>query len=258
MSKSLRIDFFIVSGIVLLSIPLIFKFEVRPFTSAVLFFVIPSAYLFFRKRKPIKRILVGSLFIGMGFGLIFDIIATANNAWNFTSSQLIFNYKIFGFLAVEEPVWFFLWVLFILVFYEHFYDKDKTDKLSKRFKYVVFPTLVVLLLIVFLAIKNKEQLLISHAYFFSAIPAFVPVIYVLAKRPNLVPKFLKTSFFFFMLYLAYELTAIKLGQWYFPGQYIGWVELIDIKFPLEELLFWMGLGSFTVLSLYEGFIDDDK
>jgi len=61
-----------------------------------------------------------------------------------------------------------------------------------------------------------------------------------------------------MLFLIYELTAVKLEQWHFPGQYIGWIDLFGLKFPFEELLFWMGLSSFVVLSIYEGFIDNDK
>lgn len=71
-------------------------------------------------------------------------------------------------------------------------------------------------------------------------------------------KFIKTGAFFFMVFLIYELTAIKLGQWHFQGQYIGWVELMGLRFPFEELLFWMGLSGFVVLSLYEGFVDNDK
>lgn len=258
MSKSLRLDFYVVLMMVLLAVPVILYFEVRPLTSALFFFVIPTIYLFIRKKKPVKELLAGSALIGIGFGIAFDIILSANNAWNETSSQLVFNYRIFGFLPVDEPVWFVLWALFILVFYEHFYERDRTDKLSKRFKYIFVPTIVALLLTIFVAIIDKDRLLFSHAYFFSALPTLIPVIYVLKKRPNLIIKFLKTSIFFFMLYLLYELTAIKLGQWYFPGEYIGWVELKGIRFPFEELLFWMGLSSITVLSLYEGFVDNDK
>lgn len=71
-------------------------------------------------------------------------------------------------------------------------------------------------------------------------------------------KFIKTGVFFFMLYLIYELTAVNLGQWYFPGEYVGWVELAGARFPFEELFFWMMLSSSAVLALYEGFVDDKK
>lgn len=258
MDKKLRVDFYVVLGVILLSIPLILYFKVRPLTSALFFFVIPTIYLFLRKGKPVKELAAGSLLIGAGFGFIFDILASANNAWNELGSQLVFNYRIFGFLPADEPIWFILWALFILVFYEHFYEKHRTDKLSKKFFYIIIPALIVLFATILTTILNKNLLLFSHAYFFLTIPTLIPVLYVLKNRSFLVAKFLKTSVFFFFLFLVYELTAIKLGQWYFPGEYIGWVEIKGLKFPIEELIFWIGLSPFAVLALYEGFVDDDK
>lgn len=124
MTKSLRFDFWVILGIVLVSIPVILELRVRPLTSAVFFFIIPTIYLILRKKKPLKRIFFGSFLIGTGFGLIFNVIASANRAWDELSSQLIFSYRIFGFWPTDEPIWFFLWALFIIVFYEHFYDKE--------------------------------------------------------------------------------------------------------------------------------------
>ena len=258
MSKSLRIDFYVVLGIIFAAIPIILYYQVRPLTSSLFFFIIPTIYLFFRKKKPIKEVLAGGVLIGSGFGLIFNIIASANKAWDEISSQLIFDYRIFGFMPADEPIWFFFWAIFIITFYEHFYEKDRTDKLSKRYKYILFPTLLALVLVVIIAATDKNKLLFRHAYFFSALPTVIPLIYVVKNRPNLIMKFIKTGAFFFMLFLIYELTAVKLGQWYFPGQYIGWVALFGLRFPFEELLFWMGLSTFIVLSIYEGFVDNDR
>src|SRR4051812_47525232 len=125
MSKSLKLDFWVVILMELLSIPIILTFNIRPLTSALFLFIIPTVYLFLRRKKPIKELIVGSALIGIGFGFTFDIIASANNAWSEMGPQLIFNYRIFGFLPVDEPIWFILWALFILVFYEHFYEKNR-------------------------------------------------------------------------------------------------------------------------------------
>ena len=125
MRKSLRIDFYVVVGIILCSIPAILWLQVKPLTSALFLFVFPTIYLFFRKKKPLKRILIGSALIGVGIGFVFDVILSANNAWNELPSQLVFNYHIFGFWPADEPVWFFLWALFIIVFYEHFYERER-------------------------------------------------------------------------------------------------------------------------------------
>lgn len=176
MSKQLRLDFYILLGVIFLSVPIILYFQVRPLTSALFFFIIPIAYLFYRKRKPIKEILIGSLLIGSGLGLIFNIIASANGAWGEVSSQLVFNYNIFGFMPADEPVWFFFWALFIITFYEHFYEKDRSDKLSKRFKYIAIPTFLAVILVIAVAIIDKNKLLFNHAYFFSAAPTIIPIL----------------------------------------------------------------------------------
>lgn len=148
--------------------------------------------------------------------------------------------------------------MFIITFYEHFYEIDRKDSLSKRFKYIAIPTLFAVIAVVVIAFVDKSLLLLDYAYFYSLTPAIIPIGYVIKKRPNMILKFIKTGAFFFMLFLIYELTAVKLGQWYFSGQYIGWVELFGLKFPFEELLYWMGLSPFVVLSLYEGFVDNGK
>src|SRR3989338_4848211 len=258
MSKSLRIDFWVILGVILFSVPVILKFQVRPMTSALLFFITPTLYLFLRKGKPIKRVLAGSVLIGILIGFVFNIILSANNAWNEVSSQLLFNYRIFGFWPVDEPIWFFFWVLFIIVFYEHFYERERGGRISRRLKYLTVPFSIILILVLWGFYLNSSFLNIRYAYFILASPSVIPIAYVIKKRPYLTPKFFKTGIFFFVLYLIYELTAVKLDQWYFPGEYVGWVNLAGIRFPLEELLFWMMLSSFTVLSLYEGFVDDDQ
>ena len=257
--RALRIDFGVILAIIFCSIPIILHWHVRPMISAIFFYVLPTVYLFLRGgRKPIRRIIYGAALIGIGFGFIFDIILSANRAWIELPSQLVFPYYIFGFWPIDEPIWFFLWALFIIVFYEHFFDRETRGRISKRFRYIAFPVTIALFAIMAAFMNQQSSFHIPYAYFFLAFPSIIPVIYVMEERPELALKFLKTAVFFFMLYLVYEITAVKLGQWYFPGEYVGWVELGNLRFPFEELFFWMTLSSFTVLSLYEGFVDDGR
>ena len=120
------------------------------------------------------------------------------------------------------------------------------------------PTFLVTAVVILIANLNKSLLLINYAYFFLIAPAIFPVIFFIRKHPPMLLKFIKTGAFFFMLFLVYELTAMKLGQWYFPGQYIGWVDIFGLKFLIEEFLLWMGLSPFAVLTIYEGCVDDEK
>lgn len=138
MKNSLRFDFWVIVGIILVSIPTILEFRVRPLTSAVFFFIAPTIYLIFRKRKPLKRVFWGSILMGTGFGLIFNIITSANKTWDELPTQLVFRHRIFGFWPADEPIWFFLWALFIIVFYEHFYDRERGGTYQKILRLLQF------------------------------------------------------------------------------------------------------------------------
>jgi len=251
-------DYWVILMIIGAAIPIILQFKVRPLTSAFFFFVLPTLYLFFKRPKPIKRIWAGTLLLGVGLGFTFNVILSANKAWDELSSQLVFNYRIFGFWPMDEPIWFILWVLFILTFYEHFYDREKSDYVSGRFKYVIVPTFLILFIVLTLFAIKQDILRLPYAYFILALPSIIPVVYVAKIDPYLLVKFVKAGGFFFILYLIYEITALKLGQWYFPGEYIGFVKLAGVQFPFEELLFWIILSSTAILSLYEGFVDNEK
>lgn len=253
-----QIDFWVILGIIFCSVLVILEFRVKPFTSALLFLVVPTIYLFIRRDKPVKRIFAGAALIGTGLGFVFNLLVSANNGWNELASQLTFNYRIFGFLPVEEPVWFFFWALFIIVFYEHFFEREKKGIISKRFRYLAIPISIVLIFVLSVFVIKGNVFHFRYAYFFTALPAIIPVAWVIKWYPKLAVKFFKTSSFFFVMFLIYELTAVKLGQWYFPGEYIGWVELMGLRFPIEELLVWMTIGSYVVLAIYEGFVDDEK
>jgi hypothetical protein len=52
------------------------------------------------------------------------------------------------------------------------------------------------------------------------------------------------------------LTALSLGLWYYPSnQFIGWVDVHGLRFPVEELFGWILLGVAAILSCYE-YLDD--
>jgi len=61
------------------------------------------------------------------------------------------------------------------------------------------------------------------------------------------------------LSFTYELTALHLGLWSFPGEhFIGWVDILGYRFPFEEFFFFIVLASIAGLAYYEFFDDDQK
>jgi len=58
--------------------------------------------------------------------------------------------------------------------------------------------------------------------------------------------------------LAYELTALSLGHWYFRrGFHIGYAHMFGQIFPLEELLSMFSIVA-GILVIHEVFADDRK
>ena len=248
----------VVVGIIAASVPLVLYTHARPLTTAFLFFSLPTLYLFWRKRKPLRELLAGALLLGFGFAFPFDVIQTASGGWLTPPSQFVFPYELFGFLPLDEILWFFIQGVFVITFYIHFFEPRKADRVGKRFAHIFLGTMVAVTLISILASTGRSNVIIPYSYLVAGAPMLLVIAYVLWKHPQLIPKFSKTAAFFFVLFFVYELIALHLGQWQFPGMYIGWIELWVFRFPLEEFFYWMFVYTLFALSMYEGAIDDGK
>ena len=250
------IDLFVTIFITVVSTFFILAYEVKPLTSTVFYFIIPALYLCWRERKNYKKIFAASIVFGLLFAFVFDLLTTFNDAW--LVHQLVFPWKIFGVVPVDDMIWFFFIVFLITVFYEHFLDDEKHKTISKHFKYALIPAVLVFLTITALFFISPDSLKFSYSYLIIGSVAIAPLFYILYLKPEFIHKFLKLGIFFSFLFLIFELTALKLGQWGFYGQYIGNVEFFGLKLPLEEFFFWIGIGAPTFISYYEIFIDDEK
>ncbi len=254
-NQALRQDFLCVLLMAIICIPTVLFFHVRYFTSTLLFFGVPAVYLFIRKPIQPKK-LIAALCGAMMLLFIVDFLAEINGAWSWApTGQLIFINKIFGLIPIDVLIWYFFWVLFSIIFYEHFFEVERPDKVSPLFKYfiVFFSGVIVLLISIFYI--NPHLLLFPYAYFFIGLFGSLPFFYLIFIKPSLVKHLLQASVFNLFLYLSFELTALYLDQWRFPGQYIGHVKLFNQVFPVEELVFWILLGTPIMLAYYKIFID---
>jgi hypothetical protein len=257
-ANKIRTDFLVVVGMVLVFIPIILIFQVKFLTSTLLFFALPAAYLFIRKPKQLKR-LGATVLVGMIGAFIIDFLAELNGAWSWApEGQLIFPEKLFGLIPLDVLIWYFFWIIFSVVYYEHFFEHEKTRRISPRFKSVLafFVTALALLIAVFYF--DPKLLEFRYAYFTIGFLGAVPFFYLISKRPRLIGKLLKAGLFNIFLFLSFELTALTLDQWRFPGEYIGTISLFGLIFPIEEFVFWIMLGTPIILSYYELFIDDGR
>src|SRR3989344_9512989 len=132
--NKMRFDLLVVIGLVLISIPCILYFQVRLLTSTLLFFVIPTIFLLLRQRKQFKR-LGASVVAGMSVAFTADFLAEFNGAWSWApEGQLVFSNKLFGLVPIDVLIWYFFWITFTVVYYEHFFEHENSKAVSPRFK----------------------------------------------------------------------------------------------------------------------------
>ncbi|MDR3643181.1 MAG: hypothetical protein P4L74_06175 [Candidatus Doudnabacteria bacterium] len=256
--KKLFWDFIIVVVIIIIGAILSLVFRFKGLTSSLFFFFLPSFYLLCRQPKRLHRIFGGSFLIGTIFGFIFDFMANIGHAWAEYNSQLVFPYRILGVVPLDELIWYFGWVLVIVTFYEHFLEHERRDTISHNYKYGLLPALFTTASILVIYIVAPDKLVLGHTYLLLGLCTLVPFIYLTIKKPVLFIKFMSISPFFFFLFSIHEITALIIGQWYFPGRYIGVVSIGNLSFPFEEFFFWILMSSTIVLSYYELYVDDER
>jgi len=147
------------------------------------------------------------------------------------------------------------------MFYEYFVDKHATKRLwNPKLKYLLTAGILIFIIFTLLFINSPKLLNIPYFYlWFGIVLTLLPFIFQWFEFPHVTKKFLLVGIFFFYLHFLYEITALKLGWWAFPGQeFIGQVSLLGVIFPIEEVVFWFILLALAILSFYEYFDDDEK
>ncbi len=227
-------------------------------TSILLFFGLPSVYFSYRTPRMVLKTIIFALVLTVFIGPWADYIATVSGAWYVPNSA--FPVRLFGVVTFDNLLWLFFFVYSVLIFYEHFCDKGKKELIDKRMKYLIWPLFAVLFVFVLFLKQSPALLNIPYAYvWLGLVTVLLPASLFLRVFPNFLARYVKVSAYFFILSILFELTALELGQWSFPGTtFIGWVEIMGYRFPFEEFFFWCLLAVTAILSIYEFFDDDRK
>ncbi|MDE2437942.1 MAG: hypothetical protein KGN01_00885 [Patescibacteria group bacterium] len=226
-------------------------------TSTFLFLGIPSLYLILRERRIRLNVVGAALIVGLLFCFVFDFIAEFNKAWGWNGG-LLWG-RIFGVVQIDVMVWFVLWLLQIFLFYEHFIDRTRLVlyKSEQQLKMFIAGVLSVFLLLVIYT-PSPSLLYISKAYFVLCLFVLIPFFIICVKKPKIVRRTLLIIPYFFFVYITHEITALQLHQWNFPGDYLGWIQVMGVRFPVEEFVFWIILSSLVGATYYEFYFDNQK
>ncbi|KKQ41530.1 MAG: hypothetical protein US60_C0037G0011 [Microgenomates group bacterium GW2011_GWC1_37_8] len=224
--------------------------------SILLFFFLPSLFISWRAPKYIARSLKFAL-LTLIFTVPLNFAAHISNQWLIAKSM--FSFEI-GYTSVEMLLWIIFYVYLVVIYYEYFLDKHvikpKLDKTRRRnfliyYFFMAFAGIVLIFIYPYISRYGYYYLIAGIVF------VLVPIFLVETRNPQFIIKFFKSAAYFFVLTFLYELSALQLGWWHFPsqGNFIGWVSILGLNFPLEELIFWIMLGSMAFLSYFEYYDD---
>lgn len=229
--------------------------------SIVIFFLVPAAYVTARHPRFAGRVAMFSALVSIPLVTVLDYMMEVTGGMQITQS-IFGSFRIAGHVTVESYVWGFGFLYLIALYYEAYLDHHVRSRMppAPRVKYLVLGAFA-LVSAFFFAYTVQPQVLHVERYLYliwGFLLVVLPVVVVLAHTPSLAKKFFRATAYFFFLLLGYELTAIHLGQWAFPGeqQYVGIVSLLGSRFPLEELVYFVACGALATLTYFEFFSDD--
>ena len=258
-NKTKLFDLIFCAVLLLASIPFILLLKLNFLTTTFILFGAPAIYLTFRKRKSTKRIIAGSILFGIMFGFFLDFLAEYNNAWAWPNVDgLVFPHKLFGLVPLDVIFWYFLWIFLILTFYEHFFENRERDVISHHFPRMFILSVISILTLIIIFLTKAELLQINYAYLFLGTLTLPPFVWIIYRRQNIIVKMILANIYYAILFFVFEILALRLNQWSFPGQYLIKIGAFGVYPPVEEIFFWIILRGGIIIAYYEHWVDDEK
>ncbi|MBT6691115.1 hypothetical protein HOB10_02160 [Candidatus Parcubacteria bacterium] len=254
MTKTKKNDFIILIVWNIIAFTLSFIIGINYIITAVLFFLIPSIYISLKNKDLIKKSTLFSILFSTPTVVIFSYLAHKDGAWK---NYSIINLYIFNTYPIDDFIWGILYVYYMVIFYEYFFDKNKKHIPNIFYKFIKALTIITLSFL--LLIILIPQFYIPYVYILGVLTMFIllPCI-ILINYKKIMQKLTPFLFYFFYMFMLYEYVANIKGNWSFPGQhFIGHFKIFSISFPLEEFL-WALLAAPAVIVYYEFFADDRK
>ena len=260
MKKRVSIDLALILVWPLVATLLSFLVKPNALGSIIIFLLVPAIYLSVRGKEYVKKAAVFSLIVGIPVMIVLDYIAQVSGSWIMYPVSIL-PFKFFGIVTLEIILWAVFTCYFIIIFYEYFINHHATKYFWKsKMKYLLTVVLTLFTLFVLFYFASPSSLKIPYFYLlWGVVLLLIPFLLYLLKYPKTTSKFFLAGAYFFYLHFIYEVAALKLGWWVFPSvEFIGWVSVFGVSFPLEEVIFWFILLALTTVAAYELFDDDNR
>ncbi|MDD3710985.1 MAG: hypothetical protein PHP37_00030 [Patescibacteria group bacterium] len=231
----------------------VFYFKPIYILSISIVLVPPSVINFIWLKNSRIKVLLFSLTATLLFAPPIELMARIKDVWDVAS---VFP-RPFGLIPLENMLFAFLNFFWALSFYEYFTDKDLPTKIDKKFRYLV--ALFVFFSLIIFSLYSYNNNLVGLNYFTLAfISLIIPSVIIFYKNPRLIKKTFLTTIFFAVVFFVYELISLKVGSWFWPGEYLFPTVIWGELFPLDDIIIWYFLSTPALIGGYEFFSDDFK
>ncbi len=213
----------------------------------------PAIINFLWLKESRKKVLIFSLAATLLFAPPVELMARLLNVWDV---QSIFP-RPFGLIPLENMLFAFLNFFWVLSFYEYFINHDSAAKINKRFRYLIL-LYILFSSSVFSLYSYNHSLVGAQYYVIALIVLVLPGILIFANNRKLLKKTIWPTLFFAVILFVYELVSLKIGSWFWPGQYLLSFKIFGAVFPLDDVIIWYFLSTPVLIGGYEYFADDYK
>lgn len=251
-----KVDFLVLLTAPIIAVFVSLAFKANFLTSTLLFYGTLAVYFSFRTPGGIKRALIFTLIADIFSFFVADYLAVSDLSWYVPTT--IFPFRIYGILAIEDFIWGILTAYTVLIVYEHFVDKGSHKLVGSHLKTLVGILATIAGLFFLGGALNGSFIKIPYVYLLGGLfGILMPTVVILAVYPKFIGSMIKVGTYFLIVNFLHELTALELHQWTFPGvHFLGWVEVIGHRFPLEEFVYFIFLTPVALLCYFEYFDDD--
>ncbi len=238
---------------VLLALTIDWVIKPNYLTSIIIVLGIPSLINFLWLKNSRSLILIFSLLSTLLFAPPIELVARLANIWDVSSIFI----RPLGLIPLEDVLAAFLNFFWVLCFYKYFIADDRKVNPSQRFKYLILLYLIFSGVVYSLYFYNR-QLLTTNYITIAIVTLIIPGILIFKDNLKLFRKTIMPTIFFALVFFLFEVVSLKLGSWFWPGEYLFPMNLWGQVFPLDDVIIWCFLSTPALIGGYEFFMDGKK
>jgi hypothetical protein len=200
------------------------------------------------KHTAHKILLFGLL--SLVFIIPVEILARASNSWDVLSQFP----RIADLAPIENVVYALVNFMYPIAFYDYFIEQNPSKKISHRWKYLfLIYGLVGIITGIWFHYFSKAMV---FDYWQIGLIIMVPIVILVAllKREIMVKLFFP-AVLFGTFYLIHEIVSMQLGHWWWPGNYLATITIMEHVYPLDDFVIWILLSNGSAIGGYKALWD---